>query len=241
MIPILYFGAYPSKSIPIGGLMFFLSLSLHIGFAFANAYAAENLFDYILLSIHLFIATAIGYPLWMMIRYASSALVDLIPIAMVIGLLGSLGCSVFSFILFRKKLLKKSKGIWIKIIFDIIVTVVVLLSVNNLVYSAIQPRELIIKNEGEAVLHCDHRAKMMPDLSESDRQKLVDIMDHHMLHLEIPRYPRFFGSYSIQIGDEIFLIGEDNSGIIKYNKRYFHLNEEETQEFFEILRQYGMR
>lgn len=141
----------------------------------------------------------------------------------------------------RSFLIAKSYCIWIKIIFDIVVTVVVLLSVNNLVYSAIQPRELIIKNEGEAVLYCDHRAKLMPDLSESDRQKLVDIMDHHMLHLEIPRYPRFYKRYSIQIGDEMFLIGEDNSGMIQYKTRYFHLNEEETQEFFEILRQYGMR
>lgn len=242
IIPVSYFAAIGAMYIPFPGTLYLLSLGLHMGLAFVNAKVATNYFEYIVLSVHLFLATAISYPSWMMIRYASSAFVDVIPVGILIGLLGSVGCSFFSFFRHRKTF-EKNKNSWKNILVDILISVMILGIMSAAVFVTVQPQQLTIKNEGKAVLHCRHDGNVLPeaDLSDSDRQKIVDLLDKHMLCFEIPRQPRFHDDYSVQIGNEWFLIGEDNSGIIKYKTRYFHLSTEETKVFFELLNQYGMK
>ena len=71
IIPISYMAAIALSNCPVPGLVYLICLVLHVGLAFINAFVTNNIFQYLVCSIHLLISTAIGYPLWMMIRNRS--------------------------------------------------------------------------------------------------------------------------------------------------------------------------
>lgn len=244
IIPISYMAAIALSNCPVPGLVYLICLVLHVGLAFINAFVTNNIFQYVVCSIHLLISTAIGYPLWMMIRYASSALVDLVPIGIFIGCISSVGCSVGGFFIRRKKLSAEQKETWKQKTADIVITIGVFVAVITISIVVAQPHALIIKNKSDdVVIHCRYEGTVLPEvtLNENDKETIVELLNNHKLYLEMPRQPDFLLNYSIQIGNERFLIGTDMSGVIKYKTRYLHLNSEETEILFDILKQYGAK
>ena len=98
-----------AAALPVPGVMLVLFFVLQAGLSIADFHAAKNIFEYTIYSIHLLIATLIGHPLWMMLRYAygyeaSSSFVLMVPYVTAAGCIASIGWSVGVFFINRKKI-----------------------------------------------------------------------------------------------------------------------------------------
>lgn len=75
--------------------------------------------------------------------------------------------------------------------------------------------------------------------SDDDSARLKELLYGRELHYDNPSCG-FREGVSVSFGFDKFLPANDGDGIIQNNGKYMYLTDEETKEFHEIVKKYGM-
>ena len=232
-------------SFSLGYKNFLLFLVLHICLAFLNSLAAYNVKQLIILTVHLMIATAVGYIIWLFMFSASNTfhteLVSAWPIIVIISCVVGVGLTAIAFLCNKEKLLLNNDFAERQSTNTIMITSLVLLMAIGAITALFAPHTVSISNTNEAVLYYNDydNEPFYEIMSKEDSEEIAGILNGSKTYLTLEIGTWFDEKTSISFLDDQFCIGCDKSGKLMYNNRILYLSPDQTQSFFGILSKYG--
>lgn len=225
-----------------GGLSIIL-LAAILGLSFANAKIARRAYQFIILSIHLLIATLIASSLGVLLHYYFDGdlpeTLQLILLFAALDCAGAIGFSLLAFFVNNKRRKRDNavekyaaKPIWI-ISIAVWGIVIILMAV------IVTPRELhITDTQNTTIIYRYDGTEINEPLSEEDALKIAELYDGKELSL-FTESCAFRDDIAISFGTQKLRIATDGSGTILYNGRFINIAGEQRARLRNILFQYG--
>lgn len=225
-----------------GGLSILL-LAAILGLSFANAKVARKAYQFIILSIHLLIATLIASPLGVLLHYYNDGdlpeTLQLIAIFAALDCAGAIGFSLLAFFVYKKRWKSDNavekytaKPIWI-------ISIAVWSLVIILTAVIATPRELhITDTQNTTITYRYDGTEINEPLSTEDALKIAELYDGKAMSL-FTESCAFRDDIAICFGNQKLRIATDGSGTILYNGRFINIAGEQRARLRNILFQYG--
>lgn len=225
--------------------IFLIFLLTHIVLVLINVFAAKNTFQYIILSVHLGIATVIAHFTWILLCFAYnheiSELFALLPYALIISLVcitAFAGVGVGLFFLRTHKTKDDPSRYPAASKTDRTITIVTMLLWVVFLIAVCIPYPVHVSDQDHATItfYENDYDIVEKELTQEEASELSALLNRQV-SIIFPDYWFYGDSRSIRFGSKVFQVDPVGNSI-RYQARYIHLSEQDKTKLNAIFNRY---